>query len=53
LSWQIIPKILIELLTDPDQQRANRAMQAMLQMSKIDVKKLEEAASAKSAASTS
>jgi predicted 3-demethylubiquinone-9 3-methyltransferase (glyoxalase superfamily) len=53
LSWQIIPKILIELLTDPDQRRANRAMQAMLQMSKIDVKKLEEAASAKSAASTS
>ena len=52
LSWQIIPKVLIELLTDSDQQRAKRAMQAMLQMSKIDVKKLEEAASAKSAAST-
>jgi predicted 3-demethylubiquinone-9 3-methyltransferase (glyoxalase superfamily) len=52
LSWQIIPKVLIELLTDSNQQRAKRAMQAMLQMSKIDVKKLEEAASATSAASS-
>jgi predicted 3-demethylubiquinone-9 3-methyltransferase (glyoxalase superfamily) len=52
LSWQIIPKVLIELLTDPDPQRASRAMQAMLQMSKIDVKKLRDAVSAATASST-
>ena len=43
LSWQIIPKKLGELLEDPDQEKAGRALQAMLQMQKIDVKKLEEA----------
>jgi predicted 3-demethylubiquinone-9 3-methyltransferase (glyoxalase superfamily) len=42
-SWQIIPKRLPELLNDPDKEKANRAMQAMLQMKKIDIAKLEEA----------
>ncbi|GAA3474299.1 VOC family protein [Nonomuraea roseola] len=44
LSWQIIPKALPKLLSDPDPARAERAMQAMLKMSKINVKELEEAA---------
>ncbi|MFI7636794.1 VOC family protein [Nonomuraea sp. NPDC049400] len=44
LSWQIIPHRLQELLTDPDPGRAQRAMQAMLGMRKIDVQGLEAAA---------
>lgn len=43
LSWQIIPKELGELLSSPEQEKAGRAMQAMLQMKKIDVNKLQEA----------
>src|SRR5262245_13516364 len=45
LSWQIIPSALPRLLTDPDRARSGRVMQAMLKMAKIDVAKLEEAAS--------
>jgi predicted 3-demethylubiquinone-9 3-methyltransferase (glyoxalase superfamily) len=44
LSWQIAPDRLQELLTDPDPARASRAMQAMLQMSKLDIAALEAAA---------
>ncbi|GAA2362898.1 VOC family protein [Nonomuraea africana] len=44
LSWQIIPKQLPKLLSDPDPARAERAMQAMLKMSKINIKELEAAA---------
>ena len=44
LSWQIIPDRLIELMGDPDPERAQRATQAMLQMQKIDVAALEAAA---------
>ncbi len=36
LSWQVLPKLLSELLSDPDQERAGRVMQAMLGMVKID-----------------
>jgi predicted 3-demethylubiquinone-9 3-methyltransferase (glyoxalase superfamily) len=43
LSWQIIPRILGELLGDKDPAKAQRVMQAMLQMSKIDIKKLKQA----------
>jgi predicted 3-demethylubiquinone-9 3-methyltransferase (glyoxalase superfamily) len=46
LSWQIVPDRLGELLGDPDPARAQAAMQAMLQMSKIDIKVLEDAANA-------
>jgi predicted 3-demethylubiquinone-9 3-methyltransferase (glyoxalase superfamily) len=46
LSWQIIPTRLTELIGDPDPERANRAMQAMLQMRKIDVAEIERAADA-------
>src|SRR5688500_151977 len=44
LSWQIIPTALPELLADPDQEKAQRVMQAMLQMKKIEVDELERAA---------
>jgi predicted 3-demethylubiquinone-9 3-methyltransferase (glyoxalase superfamily) len=44
LSWQIVPSALPRLLSDPDGARANRVMQAMMQMQKIDVAKLEQAA---------
>jgi predicted 3-demethylubiquinone-9 3-methyltransferase (glyoxalase superfamily) len=44
LSWQIIPSALPKLLSDPDKGRAMRAMQAMLQMKKIDVAALQKAA---------
>ena len=46
LSWQIIPNRLMELIGDPDPGRAQRAMQAMLQMQKIDIATLERAADA-------
>ena len=43
LSWQIIPKALGELMGDPDPVKAQRVMQAMLQMQKIDVAGLQRA----------
>ncbi len=43
VSWQVIPRQLPELLNAPDRDGARRAMEAMLQMSKIDVAKLKEA----------
>ncbi|HEV2699382.1 MAG TPA: VOC family protein [Terriglobales bacterium] len=43
LSWQIIPKALGQLMSDPDPQKSSRVMKAMLQMDKIDVNKLKEA----------
>ncbi len=46
LSWQINPDRLGELLSDPDPKRAQAAMQAMLQMTKIEIKALEDAANA-------
>ncbi len=47
VSWQIIPTVLGQLLGDKDPQRAKRAMQAMLQMTKIDGNALQQAADAK------
>jgi predicted 3-demethylubiquinone-9 3-methyltransferase (glyoxalase superfamily) len=44
LSWQVVPRRLNELIDDPDQERARRAMEAMLKMGKIDVADLERAA---------
>ncbi|MBT1154544.1 VOC family protein [Aminobacter anthyllidis] len=43
LSWQVIPEALPRLLGDADAARAGRVMQAMLQMTKINVAKLEAA----------
>lgn len=45
LSWQVFPRRLNELLDDPDPERARRAMEAMLTMSKIEVDALERAVS--------
>jgi predicted 3-demethylubiquinone-9 3-methyltransferase (glyoxalase superfamily) len=44
LSWQIIPSRLTELLADPDPETSQRVMAAMLQMKKIEIAQLEEAA---------
>jgi predicted 3-demethylubiquinone-9 3-methyltransferase (glyoxalase superfamily) len=44
LSWQIIPTILGRLLRDKDAAKAQRVMQAMLQMKKIDIARLKQAA---------
>jgi predicted 3-demethylubiquinone-9 3-methyltransferase (glyoxalase superfamily) len=46
LAWQIIPRRLMELQADPDRQKAQRVMTAMLQMVKIDIAELEKAAAA-------
>jgi len=46
LSWQIQPRRLIELVTDPDKPKAERAMSAMMEMDKIDIAMLERAAAA-------
>jgi predicted 3-demethylubiquinone-9 3-methyltransferase (glyoxalase superfamily) len=47
LSWQVTPTRLIQLMQDKDKAKAGRVMQAMMQMGKIDIKKLEDAAAAK------
>ena len=44
LSWQVVPTALPELLGDPDPDRANRAMQAMLGMRRLDIAALRAAA---------
>jgi predicted 3-demethylubiquinone-9 3-methyltransferase (glyoxalase superfamily) len=44
LSWQVQPRLLIELLSDPDKAKAERVMTAMMQMTKIDVAELKKAA---------
>ena len=46
LSWQIVPKRLMQLLSDPDAGRRERAMQAMFKMSKIIIADMEAAADA-------
>jgi predicted 3-demethylubiquinone-9 3-methyltransferase (glyoxalase superfamily) len=43
LSWQIVPVVLIELLSDPDPEKSRRVMEAMMQMTKIDIAKLRQA----------
>ena len=43
VSWQIVPAVLGELLNDPDPVKSQRVVQAMLQMDKIDIKRLEDA----------
>ncbi len=44
VSWQIVPSRMYELITDPDPERAQRAIAAMLQMGKIEIADLERAA---------
>ena len=43
VSWQIIPTALGRLMQDPDPVKAGRVMQAMLQMDKFDIQKLQQA----------
>ncbi len=43
LSWQVFPRRLLEMLRDPDRAKADRAMSAMLKMSKIDLATIERA----------
>ena len=43
LSWQITPRVLIELLKDPDPVKSQRVMRAMMQMTKIDIAQLQRA----------
>ncbi|MBI5585185.1 MAG: VOC family protein [Deltaproteobacteria bacterium] len=43
VSWQIVPTIMDELMSDPDPEKTNRVMQALLQMKKIDIKGLKQA----------
>ena len=43
VSWQVVPTILGELLSDPDPIKAQRVMQAMMQMVKIDIQILKQA----------
>jgi len=40
LSWQIVPKVLGDMMTDPDRQKAKRAGDAMMKMVKLDITKL-------------
>ena len=44
LSWQVVPTGMDEIFSDPDPDRAQRAMQAMLKMSKLDIAALRSAA---------
>jgi predicted 3-demethylubiquinone-9 3-methyltransferase (glyoxalase superfamily) len=44
LSWQIVPDVLPKLLEDPDPERSQRVMSAMLEMKKLDIDELEQAA---------
>jgi len=43
LSWQIVPTVLGELLSDPDPEKSRRVMKAMLQMKRIDIATLKQA----------
>lgn len=43
VSWQVVPTVMIGLLSDPDPEKAGRVMQAMMQMTKIDIAALQRA----------
>ena len=43
MSWQVVPEVLIEMITDPDHAKSQRVFAAMLQMKKIDIDALERA----------
>jgi predicted 3-demethylubiquinone-9 3-methyltransferase (glyoxalase superfamily) len=43
VSWQVVPKVLIEMINDPDSEKSQRVFGAMLQMKKIDIEKLKRA----------
>ena len=43
LSWQVVPRVLVEMLSGPDSEKSQRAMKAMLKMKKIDIAELQRA----------
>ena len=43
VSWQVIPTVLIDMISDPDREKAKRATEAMLSMTKLDIAALEKA----------
>jgi predicted 3-demethylubiquinone-9 3-methyltransferase (glyoxalase superfamily) len=43
ISWQVVPTILVKLMSDPDPNKSKRVMQAMLKMTKIDIDQLQQA----------
>jgi len=43
VSWQIVPTVLAEMLQDKDPEKSNRVMKALLQMKKLDIKRLKQA----------
>jgi predicted 3-demethylubiquinone-9 3-methyltransferase (glyoxalase superfamily) len=43
LAWQVVPSALARMMSDPDREKAGRAMQAMLKMKKLDIAELERA----------
>jgi predicted 3-demethylubiquinone-9 3-methyltransferase (glyoxalase superfamily) len=43
LSWQVVPAILPQMISDPDAEKSGRAMEAMLQMKKLDIEALQRA----------
>jgi len=43
LSWQVVPTVLVEMYQDKDPEKSQRVMKAMLQMEKLNIKKLKEA----------
>jgi predicted 3-demethylubiquinone-9 3-methyltransferase (glyoxalase superfamily) len=51
LSWQVVPTVLAEMMSDPDKEKSGRAMEAMLQMKKLDIAELQRAFAGETAAS--
>jgi predicted 3-demethylubiquinone-9 3-methyltransferase (glyoxalase superfamily) len=43
VSWQVVPRVLVEMIGDPDPGRSGRVMEAMLRMEKIDIDGLKRA----------
>ena len=43
LSWQVVPVVLLDMMTDSDKEKRDRTMEAMLQMKKMDIAGLERA----------
>lgn len=43
VSWQVVPTVLLEMMNDPDSDKSERVIEAMLQMKKIDIRKLKQA----------
>jgi predicted 3-demethylubiquinone-9 3-methyltransferase (glyoxalase superfamily) len=43
LSWQVVPRVLVEMISDSDPQKAGRVMEAMIKMKKIDIAQVKRA----------